>query len=385
MMVGERKAMPKVLITGNEALAEAAVRAGCKRYFGYPITPQNEIPEFMARRLPEIGGTFVQAESEIAAINMVYGAAAVGERAMTSSSSPGISLMQEALSFMAASEIPAVIVNMQRGGPGLGNISPSQADYFQAVKGGGHGDYKLLVYAPSTIQEIVDLTIRSFDKADEYRNPVMILGDSVLGQMMEPVELPDIKPKQIEKTWALSGAKNRPARVIRSLYMLPGEDGSLERQNYKMRAKYDRMEEHDVMCETLLTGDAEIVLVAFGTSARIAKTAVALARAEGIRAGLIRPITLFPFPGKIISSCAERAGRFLVVEMNMGQMVEDVRLAVNGKAEVSFYGRPGGAILTVEDILDVVKNTVSRAEFKEVGETSTGSVRATDRTVGHVK
>jgi 2-oxoglutarate ferredoxin oxidoreductase subunit alpha len=354
--------MPKVLITGNEALAEAAVRAGCKRYFGYPITPQNEIPEFMSRRLPEVGGTFVQAESEIAAINMVYGASAVGERAMTSSSSPGISLMQEALSFMAASELPAVVVNMQRGGPGLGNIYPSQADYFQAVKGGGHGDYNLLVYAPATIQEIVDLTVRSFDKADEYRTPVMILGDAVLGQMMEPVELPAITPRQIEKPWALTGAKDRPGRVIRSLYMLPGEEGALERLNYKLRAKYDRMAEHEVMCETLLTDDADIILVAFGTSARIAKSAVTLARAEGIRAGLIRPITLFPFPEKIIAKSAERTARFLVVEMNMGQMVEDVRLAVNGKAEVSFYGRPGGAILAVEDILDAVKNAVPDAE-----------------------
>ncbi len=350
--------MSKLLITGNEALAEAAVRAGCRRYFGYPITPQNEIPEYLSRRLPEVGGTFVQAESEIAAINMVYGAVAVGERAMTSSSSPGISLMQEALSFMAASELPAVIVNMQRGGPGLGNISPSQADYFQAVKGGGHGDYKLLVYAPSTIQEIVDLTVRAFEKADEYRNPVMILGDGVLGQMMEPVELPDIKPKQVDKPWALTGAAGRPGKVIRSLYMLPGEEGGLERQNYKLKAKYERMAEHEVMYETVLTDDAEIVVVAFGTSARIAKTAVNLARNEGIKAGLIRPITLFPFPEKIIASIAERVERFLVVEMNMGQMVEDVRLAVNGKAPVSFYGRPGGAMLAVEDILSAVHNCV---------------------------
>lgn len=350
--------MSKLLITGNEALAEAAVRAGCRRYFGYPITPQNEIPEYLSRRLPEVGGTFVQAESEIAAINMVYGAVAVGERAMTSSSSPGISLMQEALSFMAASELPAVIVNMQRGGPGLGNISPSQADYFQAVKGGGHGDYKLLVYAPSTIQEIVDLTVRAFEKADEYRNPVMILGDGVLGQMMEPVELPDIKPKQVDKPWALTGAAGRPGKVIRSLYMLPGEEGGLERQNYKLKAKYERMAEHEVMYETVLTDDAEIVVVAFGTSARIAKTAVNLARNEGIKAGLIRPITLFPFPEKIIASIAERVERFLVVEMNMGQMVEDVRLAVNGKAPVSFYGRPGGAMLAVEDILSAIHNCV---------------------------
>ena len=350
--------MSKLLITGNEALAEAAVRAGCRRYFGYPITPQNEIPEYLSRRLPELGGTFVQAESEIAAINMVYGAAAVGERAMTSSSSPGISLMQEALSFMAASELPAVIVNMQRGGPGLGNISPSQADYFQAVKGGGHGDYKLLVYAPSTLQEIVELTVRAFDKADEYRNPVMILGDGVLGQMMEPVELPDIKPKQVDKPWALTGAAGRPGKVIRSLYMLPGEEGALERQNYKLKAKYERMAEHEVMYETVLTDDAEIVVVAFGTSARIAKTAVNLARAEGIRAGLIRPVTLFPFPEKIIAHSAERAERFLVVEMNLGQMVEDVRLAVNGKVPVSFYGRPGGAVLAVEDILSAIHSCV---------------------------
>ncbi len=214
--------MAKVLINGNEALAESAVRAGCRRYFGYPITPQNEIPEYLSRRMPEVGGTFLQAESELASINMVYGAAAVGERAMTSSSSPGISLMQEALSFMAASELPAVVVNMQRGGPGLGNISPSQADYFQAVKGGGHGDYKLLVYAPAGIQEIVDLTVRAFEKADEYRNPVMILGDAVLGQMMEPVELPEIKPKKVDKPWALTGAKGRPGKVIRSLFMSPG-------------------------------------------------------------------------------------------------------------------------------------------------------------------
>ena len=352
--------MPKVLITGNEALAEAAVRAGCIRYFGYPITPQNEIPEYLSRRLRELGVTFVQAESEIAAINMVYGAAAVGERAMTSSSSPGISLMQEALSFMAASELPAVIVNMQRGGPGLGNIGPSQADYFQAVKGGGHGDYRLLVYAPSNLQEIVDLTVRAFDKADEYRNPVMILGDGVLGQMMEPVELPDVKPKQIDKPWALKGAKGRPGKVIRSLFMLPGEEGALERQNYKLKAKYERMAEREVMYETVLTDDAEIVVVAFGTSARIAKTAVNLARAEGIKVGLIRPVTLFPFPEKIIAKVAERAESFLVVEMNMGQMVEDVRLAVNGKASVSFYGRPGGAVLSVEEILSTIQSSSGR-------------------------
>jgi 2-oxoglutarate ferredoxin oxidoreductase subunit alpha len=353
----------KILITGNEALAESAVRAGCRCYFGYPITPQNEVPEYMSRRMPEVGGTFVQAESELAAINMVYGAAAVGERAMTSSSSPGISLMQEALSFMAGCELPAVVVNVQRGGPGLGSISASQADYFQAVKGGGHGDYKLLVYAPSTIQEIADLTVRAFDKADEYRNPVMILGDGVLGQMMEPVELPEMSSKKIDKPWALRGAKpGQPGKVIRSLFMLPGEDGILEQHNYDLKAKYDRMAEREVMVETMHLDDAEIAVVAFGTAARIAKSAIAIVREEGIKVGLIRPITLFPFPEKIIAQAAEKIEQFLVVEMNLGQMVEDVRLAVNGRAPVSFYGRPGGAIPVVEDVAQQIRNAVRSAK-----------------------
>jgi 2-oxoglutarate/2-oxoacid ferredoxin oxidoreductase subunit alpha len=347
----------KILITGNEALAEAAIRAGCRRYFGYPITPQNEIPEYMSRRMPEIGGTFIQAESELAAINMVYGSAAVGERAMTSSSSPGISLMQEALSFMAACELPAVVVNVQRGGPGLGSISASQADYFQAVKGGGHGDYHLLVYAPASIQEVVDLTVKAFDKADEYRTPVMILGDGVMGQMMEPVELPEFAPQQPDKPWALTGAKKgQPPKVIRSLFMLPGEEGMLEQHNYKLKAKYDLMAEREVMAETMQMDDAEIAIVAFGTSARIAKSAIAIARSEGIKVGLIRPITLFPFPEKVIAKAAEKVAHVLVVEMNLGQMVEDVRLAVNGRVPVSFYGRPGGAILGVEDIAQAIRS-----------------------------
>jgi 2-oxoglutarate ferredoxin oxidoreductase subunit alpha len=353
--------MAKVLITGNEALAEAAVRAGCRRYFGYPITPQNEVPEYLSRRMPEVGGTFLQAESELAAINMVYGAAAVGERAMTSSSGPGISLMQEALSFIAASELPAVIVNMQRGGPGLGNISASQGDYFQAVKGGGHGDYHLLVYAPSNIQEIADLTVKAFEKADEYRTPVMILGDGVLGQMMEPVELPEVAPRTFAKPWALGGAKaGESGKVVRSLYMLPGEDGMLEQLNYRLKEKYDCMAEREVMFETVQMEDAEIALVAFGTAARIAKTAIGIVRSEGIRVGLIRPITLFPFPEKEIARWAGHVESYLVVEMNMGQMVEDVRLAVNGKAPVAFYGRPGGAILAVEDIVDAIRNVAEK-------------------------
>ncbi len=355
--------MAKVLITGNEALAEAAVRAGCRRYFGYPITPQNEIPEYLSRRMPEVGGTFLQAESELAAINMVYGAAAVGERSMTSSSSPGISLMQEALSFIAASELPAVVVNMQRGGPGLGNISASQADYFQAVKGGGHGDYRLLVYAPATLQEVADLTVKAFEKADEYRTPVMILGDGVLGQMMEPVELPEVAPQEVPKPWALRGApKGTPGKAIRSLFMLPGEDGMLERHNYHLKAKYDRMAEREVMVEMQQMEDAEVAVVAFGTSARIAKSAIAVARSEGLRVGLIRPITLFPFPEKAIAAAAERVKQFLVVEMNLGQMVEDVRLAVNGRAPVAFYGRPGGAILGVDDIAQAIRNNAQCGE-----------------------
>ncbi len=371
--------MAKILISGNEALAEAAVLAGCRRYFGYPITPQNEIPEYLARRLPEAGGTFVQAESEIAAINMVYGAAAVGERVMTSSSSPGISLMQEALSFMTASELPAVVVNVQRGGPGLGNIWASQADYFQAVKGGGHGDYKLLVYAPSGIQEMVDLTMRAFEKADEYRNPVMILGDAVLGQMMEPVDLSGISWRKIEKPWALTGAGTGPAKVVRSLFMLPGEDGMLERHNYALKAKYDRMAEREVMYEAYMTDDAELVLVAFGTAARIVRTAVKTARSEGIKAGLIRPITLFPFPEKIIAQTAERVEQLLVVEMNMGQMVEDVRLAVNGRADVSFYGRPGGAMLSVEDIMQAIRNIQFDVPSSEFGVISPETARNTEK------
>lgn len=357
--------MSKVLITGNETLAESAIRAGCRRYFGYPITPQNEIPEYMSRRMPEVGGTFLQAESELAAINMVYGAAAVGERAMTSSSSPGISLMQEALSFIAASELPAVIVNMQRGGPGLGNIAASQADYFQAVKGGGHGDYKLLVYAPSTLQEIADLTVLAFEKADEYRNPVMILGDGVLGQMMEPVELPQFSPPGPSKPWALDGARDgEPPKVIRSLYMLPGEEGALEKHNYRLQAKYNRMRERETMHEAVRMEDAELAVVAYGTSARIAKSAVFLARAEGIKVGLIRPITLFPFPERALFEAAEQVESFLVVEMSLGQMVEDVKLAVNGKAPVSFYGRPGGAMLVVEDVVQAIR-AAARSEQAE--------------------
>lgn len=346
---------------GNEALAEAAIQTGCRFYAGYPITPQNEIPEYMAKRMPEVGGVFIQAESELAAINMVYGASAAGVRAMTSSSSPGISLKQEGISFLAGAELPAVIVNMQRGGPGLGNISASQSDYFQATKGGGHGDYRLLVYAPSSVQEAVDLTMKAFDKADEYRNPVMILGDGIIGQMMEPVVIrTDKKKKPFRKDWALTGCKGRCPNVIRTLYM---EEGGLERLNLKLKKKYDRFKKFEVMSESLHVNDADIIVVAFGIAARIASSAIGMARKEGIRAGLFRPITLFPFPEMQLQRLAGRERRFLTVEMNLGQMVEDVRLSIEGKGKVDFYGRSGGSIITPEAILGVIKK-IQNSKFK---------------------
>jgi 2-oxoglutarate ferredoxin oxidoreductase subunit alpha len=340
----------RVLMKGNEALAEGAIAAGCRYYFGYPITPQNEIPEYMARRMPEVDGVFVQSESELAAVNMVFGASACGARAMTSSSSPGISLKQEGISYLAGAELPAVIVNVQRGGPGLGNISASQADYFQATKGGGHGDYRLLVYAPYSVQEAFDLAVKSFEKADEYRNPVMILADGVLGQMMEPVNLKTKKLRTFKKPWALTGCKGRGPNAVKSLFMGEGE---LEGRNLMLKKKYDRMKAREVMCEEFLVEDARLVVSAFGTAARIAKAAVRTAREKGMKVGLIRPVTLFPFPDDAFGA-AGRAKSFLVVEMNMGQMVEDVRLAVGGKRPVEFYGRPGGGVPTPGELLKVI-------------------------------
>lgn len=353
-------AQKKILMKGNDAIAEAAIQADCRFYAGYPITPQNEIPEYMSWRMPEVRGTFIQAESELSAVNMVFGASACGARAMTSSSSPGISLKQECISFLAGAELPAVIVNIQRGGPGLGNISASQADYFQAVKGGGHGDYRLLVYAPYNLQELWDLTMLAFDKADEYRNPVMILGDGILGQMMEPfVPTPYTKPELPEKTWALTGCKGRKPNVIKSLFMGEGE---LEQRNYMLQAKYQKMKEREVKFQSYNTHDAELIVVAFGIAARIATAAVRRLRSEGHgighRIGLFRPITLFPFPEKQISDLSDKNRRFIVVELNAGQMVEDVRLAVNGRSEVLFYGRPGGAIITPEELYERLLQSV---------------------------
>jgi 2-oxoglutarate ferredoxin oxidoreductase subunit alpha len=340
--------MNKVLMAGNMAIVEAAIQAGCRFYAGYPITPQNEIPEYMSRLMPSAGGTFIQAESELAAVNMVFGAAAAGLRAMTSSSSPGVSLKQEGISFLAGAELPAVIVNVQRGGPGLGNISGSQADYFQATRGGGHGDYRTMVLAPSSVQEMWDLTMLAFDKADVYRNPVLLLADGVLGQMMEPLvktpyEAPDLPPK----SWALTGAVGRAPNVIKSLYMGEGE---LERKNEELQEKYRRMRESEVSFEAVDTEDAELVVVSYGIAARVALSAQMALRKEGLRVGLFRPITLYPFPERELAGLASGGRRFMVVELSAGQMVEDVRLAVNGAAPVVLYGRPGGAIMTPEEV-----------------------------------
>ena len=344
--------MTKVLMKGNEALAEAAIRAGCRYFFGYPITPQNEIPQYLSKRLPEVGGVFLQAESEIAAINMVYGTAGAGARVMTSSSSPGISLKQEGITYIAGAELPCVIVNMQRGGPGLGSIQPAQSDYFQAVKGGGHGDYKMLVLAPATIQEMVDLMGKAFDLADEYRNPVMILGDGILGQMMEGVEFPaeETLVTIAEKPWATTGAKGRKPNVINSLFLDPVE---LEKHNHHLQRKYDRMAK-EIMWENYQTDDAELVLVGYGSSARIAKAAVDLARTQGIKAGLFRPITLFPFPKEALQQACKQAKHVLTVEMSMGQLVEDVRYNLEFKVPVHFYGRCGGMVPTTRAVLEEI-------------------------------
>lgn len=344
------------MMKGNEAIAEAAVQAGCRFYAGYPITPQNEIPEYMSWRMPEAGGTFIQAESELAAINMVYGAAAAGARAMTSSSSPGISLKQETISYLAGAELPAVIVNMQRGGPGLGNISGSQGDYFQSVKGGGHGDYKMLVYAPWSLQELWDLTMRAFDKSDEYRNPAMILGDGIIGQMMEPFyPTPYSTPGLPEKDWIVNGCKDREPRVIKSLYM---GDGELEMRNILLQKKYQLMQKNEVICEQHYTDDAECIVVAFGIVSRIALPSILKLRGEGCKVGLFRPVSLFPFPQEELFHLAGQSRRIVVIEMNAGQMVEDVRLAVNGRSQVFFYGRPGGAVITPEDIEKAILQTL---------------------------
>ncbi|MCD5414156.1 MAG: 3-methyl-2-oxobutanoate dehydrogenase subunit VorB [Clostridiales bacterium] len=353
--------MDKVLMKGNEAIAEAAIKAGCDCFFGYPITPQNEVPEYMAKHMAKSGGVFIQAESEVAAINMVYGASGAGFRVMTSTSSPGMALKQEGISYLVGAELPAVIVNISRGGPGLGSIQSSQSDYFQVTRGGGNGDYRIIVFAPSSIQEAVDLTAKAFDLADYYRNPVIVLGDGMIGQMMEPVEFYLTKNRTLPtKDWATTGTNGeRKPNIINSLALV-SED--LERHNYKLQKKYDEMEEKEVMYETHKMQGAEIVLVAYGTTSRITKNAIDSLRESGIKAGLIRPITLWPFPNKAFNEIPKPAKSILVVEMSMGQMIDDVRIANEGRLPIHFHGRPGGMIPTPEEIVEKAKEIVGGAK-----------------------
>ncbi|MBR2376962.1 MAG: 3-methyl-2-oxobutanoate dehydrogenase subunit VorB [Clostridia bacterium] len=342
----------KVLMKGNEAIAEAAIIAGCRHYFGYPITPQTEIAAYMSKKMPKIGGTFLQAESEVAAINMVYGVASTGLRVMTSSSSPGISLKGEGLSYLAGADLPALVVNVQRGGPGLGGIQPSQSDYFQATKGGAHGDFHMLVIAPASVQEMAELTVKGFELADKYRMTTMILADGTLGQMMEPVSLDfDVKPMP-EKPWAATGTKmQRKHNIINSLYLKPEE---LERTNFERFERYKTIEENEVMYEEYLMEDAEVCVTAFGIASRVAKNAIDEARKQGVKVGLIRPITLWPFPTKVFEKYADKVKGFISVELSMGQMIEDVRLAVNGKAPVTLCNRSGGMIPSPEQVLESI-------------------------------
>jgi len=345
--------MARELLKGNEAIAEAAIRAGLQAYFGYPITPQTELLEWMSHRMPELGRAFVQAESELGAINMVYGAACTGARVMTSSSSPGISLMMEGLSYIAATEVPVVLVDVMRGGPGLGNIAPAQSDYNQIVHGGGHGDYHTLVLAPATIQEAIDLTVLAFDLAEKYRSIAVVLLDGSLGQMMEPAELPPMRPvRQTFPAWAATGAVGRERNVLTSIYLDPPKE---EEANLRLLRRWQEIQSHEVRFREYFMEDARFVVVGFGSAGRVALSAVRQARAEGIPVGLLRPISLSPFPTRQIAALCERAEAFLVVEMNAGQMLEDVRLAVNGKRPVEFYGRMGGVMPFPDEILSEIR------------------------------
>ena len=350
----------RVLMKGNEAIAEAAIRAGCRHYFGYPITPQTEIAAYMAKKMPKIGGVFLQAESEIASINMVYGAAAAGVRVMTSSSSPGVSLKAEGLSYIAGSDVPALVVNVQRGGPGLGGIQPSQSDYFQATKGGGHGDYKMIVLAPASVQEMASLTIKGFNLADKYLMTSMILADGTIGQMMEPISFEDAEIETYEKPWALTGTKGKRAHnVVNSLYLKPDE---LEVKNFERYERYKVVEENEPMWEEFMMEDAEYCVVAFGIASRVAKNAVVAAREEGIKVGLIRPITLWPFPKKAMEAAAEKVKGFISVELNMGQMIEDIKLYTQCKKPVALCNRCGGMIPSPDEVLESIRKA-QKGEF----------------------
>lgn len=344
----------KVLMKGNEAIAEAAIIAGCRHYFGYPITPQTEVAAYMAKKMPKIGGTFLQAESEIAAINMVYGVSSAGKRVMTSSSSPGISLKSEGLSYLAGADLPAFVVNVQRGGPGLGGIQPSQSDYFQATRGGGHGDYRMVVYAPASVQEMAALTVKAFDTADKYRMTSMILADGTMGQMMEPVDLESLKVNPApEKPWATTGTdKKREHNIINSLYLKPEQ---LEQVNFERYKRYEQVEANEVMYEEYLMDDAEICVAAFGIAARVSKNAINAARAKGIKVGMIRPITLWPFPKDVFKKAAEKVHTFISVELSMGQMIEDVKLSTECKANYVLCNRVGGMIPLPEQVLACIE------------------------------
>jgi len=346
----------KLFVKGNEAVAMAAIEAGCRYYFGYPITPQSDIPEYLSRELPGLGGEFIQAESEIASINMLLGASATGVRCMTSSSGPGISLKQEGISYMAGSELPGVIVDIMRSGPGLGGIDASQADYFQATRGGGHGGYRIIVLAPASVQEMYDLTMLAFDLADIYRMPAMVLADSVIGQMKESVTAnPRPKTSLPDKDWVVRGREGgQPQKVVKSLYL---GDGEMEAFHWKMHARYQELADRDCRWEDVQTGDADLIVTAFGSTARIARTAVAMAREAGMKVGLMRPITLFPFPKQAYAALSQRCKRFLVMELSTGQMVDDVRLSVGRDAEVDFYGRPPGAgsLPTPEELFERIR------------------------------
>jgi len=355
----------KQLISGNWALCEGAIMAKCDAYFGYPITPQNEVPEYMSKRMPEEGRVFLQSESELAAISMLMGGAATGKRVMTSSSSPGISLMQEGISYMCGCELPAVIANVVRGGPGLGSIGPSQSDYFQSVRGGGHGDYNMCVVAPTSVQEMFDFVILAFDLAFKYRNPTLILTDGLIGQMMEPLEIrqPDYVhvtniPDDID-SWALTGNKDRPSRHLKSLYL---GDRELERHNYRLQAKYDQMRHEETRFETILTEDADYLFVAYGICMRVCRDAVTRLREKGLKVGMLRPITLWPFPEHWLNENAPRLKKILCVELSCGQMIYDVRLAVEGKCPVEFYGRPGGEFMTVDEVVEAAEKIFLEAK-----------------------
>ncbi|MBQ2890387.1 MAG: 3-methyl-2-oxobutanoate dehydrogenase subunit VorB [Clostridia bacterium] len=347
----------KVLMKGNEALAEAAIMAGCRHYFGYPITPQTEVAAYMSKRLPKIeGGVFLQAESEVAAINMVMGVASTGKRVMTSSSSPGISLKSEGISYIAGCDLPALIVNVQRGGPGLGGIQPSQSDYTQATKGPGHGDFRLIVLAPASVQEMVDMTVKGFDLADKYQMPVMLLSDGTMGQMMEPVSLDISEVKTYEKPWAVTGTKGeRKPNIVNSLYLKPDE---LEKVNFERYERYAKIEKEEALWEEYKMEDAEVCIVAFGVAARVSQNAIDRAREKGIKVGMIRPITLWPFPKEALKKASEKVNKFISVELNMGQMIDDIRLAIECKKEVLLCNRTGGMIPTVENVLSKIDEAI---------------------------